>query len=362
MSSSPIRVAIIGTGRISDLHAIEYLNNPAAKIVALCDRDPELAQTKAGAWGLADVAIETDLDAVLARPDVDLVEILLPHHLHLAAAQKAMKAGKIISLQKPMCVSLEEADKLVKAAEAYDRPVKIFENFIFYPPVLKAKALIAEGAIGTPLSIRIKSNPAKSATAWEVPAAANAWRQKADQSGGGPLVFDDGHHKFALAWHFMGDPDEVHAFIGDTEGPGGIRFDAQSQISFRFPGNRIGNLEIVYSPDMELATRHYAQDDRVEITGTGGVIWINGGHGRLADSAPVVLYSDGKITEFRDIATGWEQSFVLSTRHYIDALQTGSAPILTPREARQVLRFALGAEESARIGKTVDLRSQRNSA
>lgn len=362
MSSSPIRVAIIGTGRISDLHAIEYLNNPAAKIVALCDRDPELAQTKAGAWGLADVAIETDLDAVLARPDVDLVEILLPHHLHLAAAQKAMKAGKIISLQKPMCVSLEEADKLVKAAEAYDRPVKIFENFIFYPPVLKAKALIAEGAIGTPLSIRIKSNPAKSATAWEVPAAANAWRQKADQSGGGPLVFDDGHHKFALAWHFMGDPDEVHAFIGDTEGPGGIRFDAQSQISFRFPGNRIGNLEIVYSPDMELATRHYAQDDRVEITGTGGVIWINGGHGRLAGSAPVVLYSDGKITEFRDIATGWEQSFVLSTRHYIDALQTGSAPILTPREARQVLRFALGAEESARIGKTVDLRSQRNSA
>ncbi|MDL2403731.1 Gfo/Idh/MocA family protein [Rhizobium mayense] len=362
MSSSPIRVAIIGTGRISDLHAIEYLNNPASRIAALCDRDPELARAKASTWGLTDVAIETDLDAVLARPDVDLVEILLPHHLHLAAAEKAMQAGKIISLQKPMCVSLEEADRLVNAAEAYDRPVKVFENFIFFPPVIKAKALIAEGAIGSPLSIRIKSNPAKSATAWEVPATANAWRQKAEQSGGGPLVFDDGHHKFALAWHFMGDPDEVHAFIGDTEGPGGIRFDAQSQISFRFPGNRIGNLEIVYSPDMELATQHYAQDDRVEITGTAGVIWINGGHGRLADSAPVVLYRDGRITEFRDVATGWEQSFVLSTRHYIEALQTGGAPVLTPREARQVLRFALAAEESARTGRTVDLRTGRNSA
>jgi predicted dehydrogenase len=360
MSTNPIRVAIIGTGRISDLHAIEYLQNPASRIVALCDRDAALAAAKAKEWGLADVAIETDLDAVLARPDVDLVEILLPHHLHLGAALKAMDAGKIISLQKPMCVSLEEADQLVAAAEAYDRPVKIFENFIFYPPVLKARDLIDQGAIGTPLSIRIKSNPARSATAWDVPAAANAWRQKQDQSGGGPLVFDDGHHKFALAWHFMGEPDEVHAFIGDTEGPGGIRFDAQSQISFRFPGNRIGNLEIVYSPEMELATKHYAQDDRVEITGTKGVIWINGGHGRLANVPPVVLYSDGKLTEFTDIPTGWEQSFVLSTRHYIDAIGTGAAPVLTPRQAREILRFALAAEESARIGRPVDLRNGRS--
>lgn len=359
MTPNPLRVAIIGTGRISDLHAIEYRHNAAARIVALCDRDVQLATGKAKDWGLDDVAIETDVDALLARPDVDLVEILLPHHLHLGVALKAMEAGKIVSLQKPMCVSLDEADQLVAAAEAYDRPVKIFENFIFYPPVLKARELIDQGAIGTPLSIRIKSNPARSATAWDVPPAANAWRQAHDQAGGGPLVFDDGHHKFALAWHFMGEPEEVHAFIGDTEGPGGIRFDAQSQISFRFPGNRIGNLEIVYSPEMDLATRHYAQDDRVEITGTRGVIWINGGHGRLADTPPVVLYSDGKLTEYRDVPTGWEQSFVLSTRHYIDALQTGGAPVLTARQAREVLRFALAAEESAKIGRPVDLRNGR---
>ena len=352
MTTGPIRVGIIGTGRISDLHAIEYLANPQARIVALCDRDTAQARAKAATWGIADVAIEGDVDALLARPDVDLVEILLPHHLHLQAALKAMAAGKIVSLQKPMCVSMADADRLVAAAEAHDRPVKIFENFIFYPPVLKARALIDAGAIGTPLSIRIKSNPARSATAWEVPAAANAWRQDKGHSGGGPLVFDDGHHKFALAWHFMGNPEEVHAFIGDTAGPGGIRFDAQSMISFRFPGNRVGNLEIVYSPDMELATRHYAQDDRVEITGTAGVIFINGGHGRLGATPPVVLYRDGQISSF-DEPSGWEQSFVLSTRHFLQALQTGAPPKLTAREGREVLRFALAAEQSAREGRTI---------
>jgi predicted dehydrogenase len=354
MTKGALRVGIIGTGRISDLHAIEYLQNPGARIVALCDRSTDLAAEKAKAWGLADVAIEDDVDAFLARPDVDLVEILLPHHLHLPVALKAMAAGKIVSLQKPMCLNLDEADQLVAAAEAHDRPVKIFENFIFYPPVLKARELIDAGAIGTPLSIRIKSNPAKSETAWEVPAAANAWRQEKGRAGGGPLVFDDGHHKFALAWHFMGNPSEVHAFIGDTEGPGGIRFDAQSMVSFRFPGNRVGNLEIVYSPEMELATRHYAQDDRVEITGTAGVIFINGGHGRLGTTPPVTLYRDGALITY-DVPFGWEQSFVLSTRHYIHALQTGGAPVLTARDGRQVLRFALAAEQSAREGRTIHL-------
>ena len=354
MTTTPLRVGLIGTGRISDLHAIEYLRNPDARIVALCDRDTAQARAKAAAWGVPEVAVDDDIDAFLARPDLDLVEILLPHHLHLPVALKAMAAGKIISLQKPMCLNLDEADQLVAAAEAHDRPVKIFENFIFYPPVMKARALIDDGAIGTPLSIRIKSNPARSATAWDVPAAANAWRQEKGHAGGGPLVFDDGHHKFALAWHFMGNPSEVHAFIGDCEGPGGIRFDAQSMVSFRFPGNRVGNLEIVYSPEMELMTQHYGQDDRVEITGTAGVIFINGGHGRLGATPPVTLYRDGALTTY-DVPSGWEHSFIQSTRHYINALKTGGAPVLTAAEGRQVLRFALAAEQSAREGRTIRL-------
>jgi len=355
MTSKPIRVGIVGTGRISDLHAIEYLNNPAAQITALCDRDASIAQGRAQAWGCTDAAIETDLDALLARDDVDLVELLLPHHLHLEAALKAMDAGKIVSLQKPMCMNMDEANQLVEASEAYSRPFKIFENFIFHPPVMKAKALIEDGAIGTPLSIRLKSNPGTSKTAWEVPGAADAWRQSIEAAGGGPLVFDDGHHKFALAWHFMGNPEEVHSFIHQTERPTGGFFDAPSIVSFRFPGQRIGNLEVVYSPDLEIASQYYAQDDRVEITGTSGILWINCGHGQIGDPAPLVLYRDGDVTEYRDIAKGWEQSFVQSTRHFLNVLQHGGDPQLAAREGRDVLRFALAAEQSAREGRAIEI-------
>jgi predicted dehydrogenase len=355
MKLDRVRVGIIGTGRISDLHAIEYRNNPKAEIVALCDRDTAMAKERAGQWGVPEARIHGDYNHVLADPNVDLVEILLPHHLHLPVALAAIEAGKAVSLQKPMTLDLAEADTLVAAAESSSKPFKVFENFIFYPPVMKAKALVEEGAIGEPLSIRLKSNPGTSKTAWKVPAGAEKWRQDKSQAGGGPLVFDDGHHKFALAWHFMGNPETVHAFIGHTRSPTGFEFDAQSLISFRFPGDRIGNLEIVYSPELEIITRHYAQDDRVEITGTKGVIWINCGHGRLGDPPPVALYRDGSLQTFHDLETGWEASFVHSTRHYIEALTSDGAPRLTARQGRDVLRFAFAAEQSARLGRAVEI-------
>ena len=355
MADRTIGVGIVGTGRISDLHAMEYLQNSGARIVALCDRNGDRARQKALQWGIPDVAVTDDPSQILANPAVDLVEILVPHDLHLEIALDAAAAEKAVSLQKPICVSLEEADRLVEAVRDAERPFKLFENFLFFPPVLKAAQLIKEGAVGEPLSIRIKSNPGTSQTAWEIPIDAETWRQSGTRSGGGPLVFDDGHHKFALAWRFMGDPQEVHAFIGNTDRGDGLFFDAQSIVSFRFPGNRIGNLEVVYSPELEIQTRHYAQDDRVEITGTRGVIWINCGHGRLADAMPLAVHSEGRTTKFPDVETGWEQSFILSTRHFIDVVRNGGKPVLTADEGRRILRFALAAERSAAENRTIRL-------
>ena len=112
-------------------------------------------------------------------------------------------------------------------------------------------------------------------------------------------------------------------------------------VSFRFAGGQVGNLEVVYSPGLEIDTEHYAQDDRVEITGTEGVILINRGHGQLGDVVPLQHYRDGQWTDYRDLETGWERSFVHATRHAIDALRAGTQALLSGRDAREVLRFAL---------------------
>ena len=120
-----IGVGIIGTGRISDLHAIEYRRNPHTRIVALCDRDPELAAGRRRAWGVPAALITTDYREMLEQEAVDLVEILLPHHLHAEAALAAFDAGKAVSLQKPMTTTLADADRLVAAAERTGVPFRV---------------------------------------------------------------------------------------------------------------------------------------------------------------------------------------------------------------------------------------------
>ena len=353
MTGTPLRIGFIGTGRISDLHAAGYLGNPAARITALCDTNVERARSRAQAWGLDDAMVTDDPATLLSRNDVDLVEILLPHHLHCPMGLAAIDAGKIVSLQKPMCLALEEADRLVEAAEAHDRPVRVFENILFDQPVMVADALVGDGAIGRPLAIRMKSNPGKGEGAWKVPPEATAWRQRRDLSGGGPLIFDDGHHKFSLAWHFMGEPEEVHAFIGRTRHRDGSLLDAPALVSLRFDEQRIGSFEVVYSPDLEIETRQYPQDDRIEITGTSGVIWINRGHGSIGNQPSVQCFRNGELDSSHETCSRWEDSFVRATRHFLSSLQEGGEPVLTARNARSVLRFALAAEESARTGRAV---------
>ena len=350
-----VRVGFIGAGRISDLHAIEYGMNPDASIVAIADVDTAQAERRAHAWGFPNARIHADYRALLDDPTVDAVEILLPHHLHAEAALAAMDAGKHVSLQKPMTTLVADADRLIARAKQTGVVFRVFENFIFYPPIAKAKALVDAGAIGTPKTIRIKSNPGRSTTAWEVPVSADAWRQDPAMNGGGPLAFDDGHHKFATAWNFMGLADEVHAWIGTTERANGMFFDAPAIISWKFPENRYGNLEIVYSPDLDIVTEHYAQDDRVEITGTAGVITINRGHGRITDQPPVMLYAGGKSEgfAFADADLGWQASFIHSTRHFIAALRSGAQPRLTGEDGRDILRFTLAAQLSAALGRAV---------
>ena len=350
-----LRVGFIGTGRISDLHALAYLDDPRAEIAAVCDRSIDLAQERGRAWGLPDARIFSDYGELLALDDIDLVEILLPHHLHYQATLDAAAAGKHVSVQKPMALTVAQASAMIDATRQAGVLFKVYENFIFYPPVQRAKALVDNGEIGDLITIRVKSNSGISPTEWDVPKAALAWRYDPEECGGGPLVFDDGHHKFALAWHFMGMAEQVHAWIGSTEVAPGMVLDVPAIVSWKFSNNRYGSLEAVYSPELVLDTRQYAQDDRVELTGTKGVIWVTRGHGKMMDLPPVIMYKDRQTRAFSDMPVGWEHSFINSTRHFIDAFFAGAAPKLTGEEGRDVLRFALAAQESARSGQAVTL-------
>lgn len=348
----PLRVGFIGGGRIADLHAAGYRDWPKARLVAVCDAREELAAARAREWG-ADRHY-SDYRQLLQDPAIDVVEVITPHHLHAEMAIAALEAGKHVSVQKPMAMSLAEADAMIAAARRSGRKMRVIENFRYYPPLVRAKELLDAGTIGEPISIRLKVIGGSGTRGWPVPGEALQWRLDEERCGGGPWIFDHGYHLFSIAMYFLGEVEKVFGWIHRRESA--PAYDAPAMFIWKHrEGIRYGSWETVASSRLTVPSRYYANDDWVEITGNEGLIWVNQCSGHMLERPPVVLYRDGEVREFHDLETDWGQSFVLGVRDFIDAILEDRDCSLSGPEAREILRFSLAAHLSAREQRQVFL-------
>ncbi len=345
----PIRVAIIGCGRISDLHQMGYQDFTGARIAAVCDTNKALAQKKAKAWGAEKVF--TDYHALLEDRNIQLVELLTPHHLHCSMTVEACQAGKHVSVQKPMACSVQEADQMIAAAQKSGVMLRVYENFVYYEPAVKAKQLIDAGEIGDIRAIRLHVSTGGGGRSWVVPLSAWLWRFDEKKCGGGPLVFDHGYHLFSIA-HYLGGPVErVYAWIDKTpvrEAAGLVNIDAPATIMFQYKAaRRYGLLDIEHTPETRIDSLYYADDDRIEIVGDKGILFINRYTARTIDLPELMLFKDGKTTPIPVAGVEWHDSFIAATRDCIEKLQQGKQPRLDGPTGKAVLQFALAALRSS---------------
>ena len=104
-------------------------------------------------------AVYPDYHALIREADIDAVDICLPHHLHADAILAAVAAGKHILCEKPMCISLAEADQIVDAVDRAGIVYMSGHNELFYPAIAGAKEAIDRGALGTPFILRSHEFP-----------------------------------------------------------------------------------------------------------------------------------------------------------------------------------------------------------
>jgi predicted dehydrogenase len=352
---NPIRVAIVGCGRISDLHQMGYRDNPDARIVAVCDTNASHAKKKAKEWGVEKVY--TDYTQVLQDKDVDVVELLTPHHLHCPMTVQACQAGKHVSVQKPMALSAAEADQMISAANKAGVTLRVYETFVYYAPAMRAKQMIEAGEIGDVRAVRMHVSTGTSDTSWDVPLSAWLWRFNEKLCGGGPLVFDHGYHLFSLGYYLGGPVEKVFAWIDQTpvkEAGGIVKIDAPAAIMFQFKASRrIGLLDIEHTPKMRIYSEYYADDDRIEIIGEKGILFINRYTTKTVDLPELMLFKDGKTTAVPVEGVGWHDSFIAATRDFIGKLKIGGQPRLDGPTGKAVLQFTLAALQSAATGREV---------
>lgn len=348
-----VRLAIVGCGTVSRLNARGYLQDDRCEVVALCDPIRERAEDRASEWRIAPV-IYTAYEDVLADPNVDAVELLTPTHLHADQIIAGLNAGKHVSCQKPIAVSIPEADRIADAVGRAESLFRVTENFLFYPPIVKAKQLLDAGAIGEPNFVRIRTvigSDALTVNDFSLAEGAMEWRRDAGLNPGGKL-YDDGVHKYATAMWWVGDFESVYSIVTKTDD---FIIEAPSSSTWRFKDrNCLGVIDYCLADEMPIRSKYYPMDEFFEIVGSKGVIWVTRCTGEMMNMAPVTVHYGRETTSF-DVPMDWIEGFNGAARHFIDCILSGEQPMMDVHFARKTLQAALGVYRSSDMNVPVDL-------
>ena len=351
---SKVRLAIVGCGTISQLNVPGYLEHPDCEIVALCDLDKTRAISKAKEWQI-DPRIYTNYDNLLADDSVDAVELLSPTHLHASQIISGLDSGKHISCQKPIATSMEEVKQIREAVQKNDRIFRVTENFLYYPPILKAKELIQDDAIGTPSLVRIRTiRGLGSETMIRPEKDAYVWRRDPSKNPGG-MLYDDGWHKYATAISWVGNVEKVTSMVTRTDD---FLADTPSAAVMKVKDKDcLITIDYSSASQMPIKGKYYNADEFFEIIGPKGTIWVTRCTGELLDMPPVILIKGDETISY-NVPADWIEGFKGAARAFVDSITKNESLDMDINFSSQVLQVALAMYESSDNEATVYIKER----
>jgi UDP-N-acetyl-2-amino-2-deoxyglucuronate dehydrogenase len=342
MTTSELGFAIVGTGMIARYHAQAIADTPGARLAALCASSPERAAEAAAHFG---VAADHRLDAVLARPDVDVVCICTPSGLHAEQAIAAARAGKHVLVEKPLALSLADADAMIATAREAGVLLAVALQRRTDPDFVAVRRAIEGGELGR-MTLGTVSVPYVRPQSYYDSAA---WRGTWALDGGGALMNQGVHLVDMLLW-YMGDVAEVRAQF-DTLAHA-IEVEDCVAATLRFASGALGGI---------VATTAAAPGfpHRVEVYGTGGGVQIEGeavvrwetSQGSRAVAQPTPQAAGAGASPTGISAVGHTRIVA----DLVEAVRSGRPPLVPGEEGRRSLATVLAVYESARTGKAVQI-------
>ena len=383
----PLRVGMIGCGFMGRAHSNAYLRVPnffpelayRPVLQVACARDEAKLRAFADTWGYAQV--EADWRRLVARDDVDAVDVCVPNDLHAEIAMEALRHGKMVLCEKPLARTLPEAEAMVAAAEAAAVPTMVWYNYRRVPAVTLAKRLVDEGRIGR----RVFHYRAAFLQDWtmspDVPVGgAGTWRLDVGAAGSG-VTGDLLAHCFDTAMWLNGPVTRVCAetetFVKErvragTDAREPVGIDDACMVMARFANGAMGLFE---------STR-YARGHKALKT-----FEINGEDGSLAFDLHESQYLDfyeyrsprtgeraeGELAGWRRIhvtgaehpymdrwwvpglTIGYEHSFVHAVADFLRGLEHGERVRPDFADALETERVCAAVLESAREGRWVEV-------
>ena len=343
--SKKTRVGIIGSQFISHIHTLSLRRCSQAEVFAVASPTPGHASAFAEKHQIPHHF--TDYRKLLAMPELDMVVVGVPNNLHCAVTLDVAAAGKHVVVEKPLCLNLAEADRMIEACAKAKVKLMYAEELCFAPKYVRLKQLLDSGALGAPTLLKQseKHNGPHAPHFWDV-----------NRSGGG-VTMDMGCHAIEFFRWMLGRPPvksvyaqmETYVHKDKTEG------DDNSIILVEFANGVIGLAE-------ESWTKPGGMDDRAEVHGSKGVAYADLLHGNSIET-----YSEGGYDyavekagstqgwSFTIFEEEWNYGFPQEMAHFVDCVQHDKPPLVTGQDGRAVLEVIFAAYESAGTGRKVGL-------
>lgn len=218
---SKLNIGVIGAGSISVVHLNSYQGNSDVTIAAICDLNETRAKEKAEKYGASKVY--TDYNELLADPDIDAVSICTWNNTHAEISIAALKAGKHVLVEKPLCQTVEQALEVEKAVKESGKLLQVGFVRRYASNTQILKQFIDDKELGDiyyakASCLRRLGNP-------------GGWFSDKTRSGGGPLI-DLGVHVIDICWYLMGRP-KVKSVSGNTYNKLGNRSNVKNLAFYR---------------------------------------------------------------------------------------------------------------------------------
>ena len=333
------RVGIIGCGQIAARGHLEGYTALADRIsvVAVADPAAERRDLLGDHFQIPAEARYADYHELLARGDLDFVDICLPHHLHHPATLAAAAAGHNILLEKPIAARENEALEMIAAVEKAGIVFSLIHNYSRQSVPARILELVHAGAIGTPYLVRYEGfgDYHYLGTAAYDP----SWRADAGRGGGGALL-DNGYHSIYLARYVMqSEVREVFGAVGTFARDFEVEDTALALL--RHESGAITSIQNGWGADKSMPAR--------EVQGSEGSILLRGN-----TEHPIELWK-GDQCAYPAPMPAEPSDYAQIFSAYCDALD-GKGPVPTPAEDGLMnLRIILAAYEASRTGSVIKL-------
>lgn len=290
--------------------------------ISIMERDRETVEYCRDNYTIKHVYDQYD-EVLKSRADV--IDLVVPHHLHAPMSQKAFNSGKHVLVEKPIATSLEDADSMILASQRSGRKFMITDQYHFDPAIARIKDSIAKNEIGRVHTIIIRNQRLHSGP---------DWRSIGDYNGGGALI-DGGIHYVNSMLNIGGEYDNVVS--RNYTGNRGSKVEDTTMAIFDFKSGAKGLLfySWAYSGNLQAPSYEIIGDDGFILEDVGSKP-SNGFHGRRGMRA----YGDPVVNN-RLIQVGEYDVFVAEMQGFIDSIENDDDVPFSPADARRDLEAVL---------------------